>query len=111
MEGARVIIVHRGGSSRVVRVTGFDDSKRPIVGLHFPMAGVYRANLNHGWLEAPCADWRITDSDLEKLRVWANESEHWVTVMPRSTGRPVEPKRGAKVSPKQAKFMGGGGTE
>ena len=111
MEGAEVAIVHRGGTVKRVTVTGFDDAKRPIVGLRFPMAGVYRANLNHGWLEAPCTDWRIEETDLQRLRAWANEKEHWVTVIPRSPGRPVSAKRAPLVSAKQTKFMGGGGSK
>jgi len=108
VEGAEVSIVHRGGTAKRVTVVGFDDAKRPIVALRFPMAGVYRANLNHGWLEAPCADWRVDDDDLEQLRAWANEKEHWVHVVPRSTGRRVGPKKGAKVPKKQIGFEGGG---
>jgi hypothetical protein len=111
MEGASVSIVHRGGTTKSVTVVGFDDSKRPLVALRFPMAGVYRANLNHGWLEAPCTDWRVADADLERLRAWANQTERWVHVVPRSSGRPSAPKRPQKTHPKQAKFMGGGGTE
>lgn len=108
MESAEVSIVHRGGATKIATVVGFDDPKRPIVALRFPMAGSYRANLNHGWLEAPCADWRIVDADLERLRAWANKTEHWVSIVPRSTGRPVAPTKGAKVSPKQLGFEWGG---
>ena len=111
MEGAEVSIVHRGGTTKVVTVVGFDDAKRPIVALRFPMAGLYRANLNHGWLEAPSGDWRIADADLEGLRAWANETEHWISIVPRSSGRPVQPKRPAPVSRKQTTFTGGGGSK
>lgn len=34
-------------------------------------------------------------------------TEHWVTVVPRSSGRPVAPKKAAKVSAKQTGFGGG----
>lgn len=107
MEGAEVTIVHRGGAIKKATLLGFDDVKRPIVLLRFPLAGTYRANLNHGWLEKPCDDWRIGDNQLEEMRSWANRKEHWVTVVPRSSGRPVAPKKARKVSPKQAGFQGG----
>lgn len=108
MEGAEVTIVHRGGGEKRVQLIGFDDPKRPIVLLRFPLAGCYRANLNHGWLEAPAGDWRVADGQLEELRAWAIAQEHWVTVVPRSSGRPPLPKKPPKVSPKQTGFEGGG---
>src|SRR5687767_11105347 len=108
MEGAEVVIVRRGGSQKRVTLVGFDDPKRPIVSLRFPLAGLYRANLNHGWLEAPASDWRIADNQLEELRTWANQNEHWVSPVGRSPGRRVAPKTAPKVSPKQTGFEGGG---
>ena len=111
MEGAEVSIVRRGGTAKVVTVVGFDDAKRPIVALRFPMAGLYRANLNHGWLEAPSGDWRIADADLERLRAWANETEHWVSIVPRSSGRPVQPKRARSCEPQANDLHGGGGSK
>lgn len=108
MIGAEVSVIHRGGTTKSVRVLGWGHAERPIVRLHFTLAGTYNANLNHGWLEAPCDDWRIEPADLEKLRVWANETEHWVHVVPRSSGRPRSAKRAAPVHPKQGSFTGGG---
>lgn len=107
MEGANVVITHRGGTQKSVIVLGFSHSSRPLVNVRFTMAGCYTVNLNHGWLEKPCDDWRIADPDLEKLRAWANEKQHFVSVVPRSTGRPVEPKKGPRPHPKQQRFEGG----
>lgn len=105
MEGAEVTIVHRGGSTKKVTLIGFDDPKRPIVLLKFPMSGHYRASLNHGWLEAPCEDWRIAYWQLDALRAWANEQEHWVTVTDRPRGR-LAVTRAAPANPKQGRLGG-----
>jgi hypothetical protein len=104
MEGLEVTIVHRGGTTKRGVLLCFDDPKRPIVVLRFSLAGTYRANLNHGWLDAPAADWRIAPDDLAELRAWAHRTEHWVHPTVRRGPRPAKPKAAPPIHPKQLGF-------
>ena len=104
MEGREITIVHRGGSTKRGVVLCFDDPEKPIVVLRFSLAGTYRVNLNHGWLDTPADDWRISTLDLAALRAWAIRTEHWWHVVHRRGPRPKKPKPAAAVHPKQLGF-------
>lgn len=104
MDGREVTIVHRGGTLKRGVLLGFDDPKKPIVILRFPIGCIYRCNLNHGWLAPPAEDWRIHAEDLIELRSWANRCERWVHVVPRRGPLPPKPKEAPPVSKKQLGF-------
>jgi hypothetical protein len=99
-----VEIIHRNGTVRQVECEGLELSKSPVANIRFGYAGLYQANLTHGWLESPASDWRLSDSDLERLRADADAAGKKVWPMPRSPGRPRQPKAPPRVHPKQTSW-------
>lgn len=102
-----VTLVHRNGSTRRVPVIRTDlGAHPPVIEIRFGFAGVFIANLTHGWLDS--GDWRISEGDLDTLRALALDAGHVIWSMPRSPGRPRKPRAPAAVPAKQTRFDGGG---
>jgi hypothetical protein len=105
-----IIIRHRGGRERVVRwcdwAAGNTEACRAQARFHLGgEAGIGTFSLAHGWGAKPLDDWRIEPGCQDRLIAWAKaEQGRDVRPMPRSTGRKVQPKRGAKVRKEQLGF-------